>query len=190
VLPRGVADVSGLIIGLVLGCSWPDSHVKESPKGTGVASYSACPTDIVDAPVETVWALLTNLAGWGTFFDVRVNSVEPPGPPVVGQRMQGESGPRMLHLRVAFEFTRIDTIDHKLDIEVQLPFGITVHEALDCTPIDARRCRVNYHCNFALPTGWRGAVAHVLLSRELREGPIDSLSRLKRAAEERHREGA
>jgi hypothetical protein len=152
-----------------------------------VATYSACPTEIIDAPIAAVWTLLTDLAGWGTFFDVRVNHVEPTGPAAVGQRMQGESGPRMLHLGVAFEFTRIDAVEHKLDMRVQLPFGITVHEALDCIPIDARRCRVNYHCNFDFPTGWRGAIARVLLGRELREGPIDSLSRLKRAAEERHR---
>jgi hypothetical protein len=43
-------------------------------------SFTACPTDIVEAPVDVVWKLLTNISGWGSFFDLRVTSVEPPGP--------------------------------------------------------------------------------------------------------------
>ena len=46
-------------------------------------NYMACPTEIVEAPVGVVWKLLTNLSGWGSIFDFRVTSVEPPGP--VGQ---------------------------------------------------------------------------------------------------------
>ena len=42
--------------------------------------YLACPTEIVEAPVGVVWKLLTNIAGWGSFFNVRVISVEPPEP--------------------------------------------------------------------------------------------------------------
>jgi hypothetical protein len=62
------------------------------------APSTACPTAVVDAPIETVWNLLTNLAGWGDFYNVRVTSVEPPGTAVVGQQMRAESGPRWLHL--------------------------------------------------------------------------------------------
>jgi len=43
-------------------------------------NYAACPTEIVEAPVGVVWKLLTNISGWGWFFDVRVTNVEPPGP--------------------------------------------------------------------------------------------------------------
>ena len=78
-------------------------------------TYAACPTEIVEAPIEVVWKLLTNFSGWGGFYDVRVNRVEPPGPAVVGQRMFGESGPRGLHLRVSFEFTRIDEPRRQLE---------------------------------------------------------------------------
>jgi hypothetical protein len=152
------------------------------------AKYTACPTAVVEAPVEVVWGLLTNFAGWGEFYDVRVKSVEPPGPAVIGQQMRGESGPRWLHLGVSFEFTRIET-HRKLEMEIKLPLGITVHEDLDCVPLDENRCRVNYHCHFDFPDGWRGTLLRRLLSRGLTEGPADSLSRLKRAAEETHRDG-
>jgi hypothetical protein len=152
------------------------------------AEFLACPTAVVEAPIDIVWNLLTNLAGWGDFYDVRVKSVDPPGPAVVGQRMRGESGPRWLHLGVSFEFTRIET-HRKLEMQIRMPFGITVHEDMDCLPLDGDRCRVNYHCHFKFPDNWRGALLRRLLSRGLTAGPADSLSRLKRAAEEAHRAG-
>jgi len=72
-------------------------------------SYASCPTAVVNAPVEIVWALLADPAGWG-------------------------------------------------------------HD---------------YHCGFNFPIGWRGALTRVLMRREVNAGPVDSLSRLKRAAEMR-----
>ena len=150
-------------------------------------NYLACPTEIVEAPVGVVWKLLTNISGWGSFFDVRVTRVEPPGPAAEGQRMFGESGPRWLHLGVAFEYTLIDEARYKLELDGSLPFGMTVHEALDCVPLEGGRCRVNYHCSFGFPDGWRARLARVLLRRGLQDGPADSLLRLKRAAEREHR---
>jgi hypothetical protein len=89
---------------------------------------------------------------------------------------------------VSFEFTRLDEANHRLEAAVTLPLGLAVREDLDCVPIDAERCRVNYHCHFGFPAGWRGAIVRRLLSRELEAGPADSLSRLKQAAEQMHRE--
>jgi hypothetical protein len=44
----------------------------------------------------------------------------------------------------------------------------------------------NYHCNFGFTKGWRGAIARTIMRRKLDAGPVDSLSRLKRAAEQRY----
>jgi hypothetical protein len=91
------------------------------------ATFTACPMTAVDASVDVVWGLLTNFAGWGSFYDVRVLCVEPPGPAVVGQRMRGESGPRWLHLGITFEFTRIE-VHRKLEMDHPLPFRRSVSE--------------------------------------------------------------
>jgi hypothetical protein len=40
-----------------------------------------------------------------------------------------------------------------------LPFGLTVEEDLRCTPLDDVHCRVDYHCNFDFPGGWRGTLS-------------------------------
>ena len=145
----------------------------------------SCPTDLVDAPAETVWELLTDPAGWSSFYDLRVMSVEPPGPARVGQRVIGESGPKWLHLAVTVTFTAVDAASRSLGLDVQLPLGIAVKEELGCSVVSPHQCRVSYHCDFALPTAWRGTMARVLLGREFRVGPEDSLRRLKQAAEQR-----
>ncbi len=149
-------------------------------------ALSSCPTSIVNAPVELVWGLLTRPEKWGDFYDVRVTSVEPAGPAVVGQTVFAESGPRLLHLALEFRFTKIDAVNFGLGLDVKLPFGVTVYEDLNCVPIGQDQCRVNYNCGFAFPVGWRGMVARILMRRELNSGPVDSLSRLRRAAEERY----
>jgi hypothetical protein len=149
-------------------------------------AHTSCPTTIVNAPVEIVWSLLTRPEKWGDFYDVRVTSVEPAGPAVVGQTVFAESGPRLLHLALEFCFTKIDAANYELGLDVKFPFGVTVREDLSCVPIGPDQCGVNYHCGFAFPAGWRGTVARFLMSRELNSGPVDSLSRLRRAAEERY----
>src|SRR5712664_1417200 len=88
--------------------------------------YSSCPTSIVNAPVEIVWGLLVHPEEWGDFYDVRIISVQPAGPAVVGQTVFGESGPRRLHLALEFRFTKIDALNYELGLDVKLPFGITV----------------------------------------------------------------
>jgi hypothetical protein len=143
----------------------------------------SCPTGLVNAPIDVVWNLLTDPAGWPSFFDIRVIHIVPPGRAVVGQRICGESGPKIFHLAVTFEYTEIDASRRTIGLNIQLPLGITVRENLSCSAVDDRQCRVNYHCDFGFPTGWRGAIARMILRRELTSGPEDSLSRLTRAAE-------
>jgi hypothetical protein len=146
-------------------------------------THLACPTAIVEAPIDVVWNLLLNTAEWGKFYDVRVISVDPPGPAAAGQRLIGNPGPRFLPLRLVFDFTEVDTLNHRLGIDGRLPFGIRVRENMMITPVDSTRCRVNYNCDFELPTGLRGQILWLLLRRGFDDGPADSLSRLKREAE-------
>jgi hypothetical protein len=146
-------------------------------------THLACPTAIVEAPIDVVWNLLLRTAEWGKFYDLTVLSVDPPGPARPGQRLTGNPGPKFLPLRLVFDFTEVDAVNHRLGIEGRLPFGIRVRENMTITPVDATRCRVNYNCDFELPTGMRGHILWLLLRRGFDSGPADSLSRLKREAE-------
>jgi hypothetical protein len=150
--------------------------------------YANCPTAIVEVPVDRVWALLTAPGGWGDVFDMRLLGVDPSGPAAVGQVIRGETGRKILHLRLAFRMMEIDPEQHRLRMTVDLPFGLVVDEEIRCTALDHGRCRVAYRCNFDFPRGWRGAALRALLARRLDSGPQDSLSRLKSAAERRFTE--
>jgi hypothetical protein len=122
-------------------------------------TYSSCPTSIVNASVDIVWSLLKRPEEWSDFYDVRVSSIEPAGPAAVGQIVFAESCPRLLHLALEFRFTKINAANYELGLGVKFPFGITVREDLSCVPIGRDQCRINYHCDFGFPAGWRGTVA-------------------------------
>jgi hypothetical protein len=52
-------------------------------------AVSVCPADQVQAPVEIVWELLMRPDGYGRFWDLTVEQVEPGGPAVVGRKFFG-----------------------------------------------------------------------------------------------------
>ena len=146
-------------------------------------AYLSCPSVIINAPVEIVWTILMCPEKSTDVFDLRIVSLEPPGPAVVGQIISGETGPRVWHLTIKLRFVKIDAVRCCLGLDVQLPFGITVREQLSCTRLGPDQCRVTYNCDFDFPAGWRGALIRFFLRNRFDAGPADSLSRLQRAAE-------
>jgi uncharacterized protein YndB with AHSA1/START domain len=95
-----------------------------------------CPTEVVFAPAEHIWLLFTDprkLAQW-----TGLNLVEGLACPMsVGDHfVLGAFG-----LRIAF-----DVLDmrppRELTIDVRLPFGVTNHEQVQITPIEAHASRV------------------------------------------------
>lgn len=145
--------------------------------------HVSCPTSIVQAPIETVWSLLTRPERWGEFYDVRIVSVIPPGVASSGQMVDARTGPHLLRLKVQFAFFKVDPAAYELGLDVRLPLGIRVRENMKCVPLEGSRCRVTYNCAFDFPRGLRGALVRRVLRRELDAGPANSLARLKRAAE-------
>ena len=98
-----------------------------------------CPTDVVLAPARAHLDLLTRprkLAQW-----TGIKLVEGPARPMsVGD-----------HLVLGFGVLRItfDVLDmrppRELTLESRLPFGVTNHEQIQITPIDAHSSRVTYN---------------------------------------------
>src|ERR1700681_2948039 len=52
-------------------------------------AVNVCPADRVQASVELVWELLMQPAGYGRFWDLTVERVEPEGPAAAGQKFAG-----------------------------------------------------------------------------------------------------
>ena len=108
---------------------------------------SICPGVIVAAPVELVWA---NLVQWERYYDwadVHVASLEPDGPATAGQTITfgvfgGKTFDRILHF--TFKVEAVQPEKHQIGGHVSFPFGLQQNSTINCTPVDATSCRVQY----------------------------------------------
>ena len=98
-----------------------------------------CPTDVLLAPAERIWHLLTDprkLARWtGT------KLVEGPVCPVsAGDHFVLRAGV----VRITFEVLDMRP-PRQLMLDVALPFGVTIYEQIQITPLDAHSSRVTFN---------------------------------------------
>ena len=98
-----------------------------------------CPTDILLAPAERIWNLLTDprkLAQWTATTLVQ----GPAGPMTAGDHIVVRAGMFRIVLRVV-DLRPLS----QLVLDVRLPFGVTNHEDIQITPIDADSNRVTFN---------------------------------------------
>ena len=105
-------------------------------------AVNVCPADRVQAPVEVVWELLMHPAGYGGFWDMTVERVEPEGPAAVGQRFFAWTLCR--RLRIDGEVLEVDAVRHAIRFHTALPFGLVGDNRIACSPIDAGSCMLRY----------------------------------------------
>lgn len=102
-------------------------------------TMEVCPSEIVHAPPERIWRLLTEpheLTQWsGT------KLVEGPLHPLsVGDRLVLRS----CIMRLSFQVRDAQPF-HYLNLDVRLPFGIINHEQIEVTSISTKACRVTFN---------------------------------------------
>src|SRR5438552_14276107 len=98
-----------------------------------------CPSDVVLAPAERIWTLLTEPKKIARWTGLRV--VEGPASSMsAGDRVVLGKGP----LRITFDVLGLRP-PRELTLDVRFPFGITNHERIQITPIDAHSTRVTYN---------------------------------------------
>jgi uncharacterized protein YndB with AHSA1/START domain len=98
-----------------------------------------CPTDVIFAPAERVWRLVTNpheLAQWTgtTLVDGPARAVS------AGDRLVFRAG--MFH--VTFAVLDVQA-PRQLTLDIALPFAVKNREQIHITPIDAASCRTTFH---------------------------------------------
>jgi hypothetical protein len=105
---------------------------------------NVCPIARVQAPVERVWALLSDPAQYSTWWDATTQSIEPEGLVHIGQVVRATS--RAFARQWDFKFTvlAVDEIHHTLDLHTNLPLGVRMHNHFACTPIDPQSCQVSF----------------------------------------------
>ena len=98
-----------------------------------------CPTDIILAPAERIWHLLTDpreLAQWT-------------GTTLVDAPARAVSSSDRLVFRVGMLRITFDVVDmqapRQLTFDIALPLGIRNREQMQITPIDANSCRMTFN---------------------------------------------
>ena len=107
-------------------------------------SLSVCPVAVVAAPIELVWANLTQWERYFDWADVWVERSEPEGPATAGQTIYfaGKALGRTLHF--TFKVEEVNPERHQLGLHAFFPLGLQEKPHIVCTPIDATTCRVQY----------------------------------------------
>ncbi len=98
-----------------------------------------CPTEIILAPAERVWHLLTSpqdLARWtGTkLADGPTRGVQ------AGDRLAFRAG----IFRIVFDVIEVQD-SRQLTLDIALPFGVTNHEQIEIAAIDPHSCRTTFN---------------------------------------------
>ncbi len=107
-------------------------------------AVNVCPADKVQAPVELVWELLMLPAGYGEFWDMTVEQVEPEGLASAGQRFVGWSRAMCRRWRIEGEVLEVDAVRHQIRFRTSLPLGLVGDNRITCTPIDAGSCLLRF----------------------------------------------
>jgi uncharacterized protein YndB with AHSA1/START domain len=107
-------------------------------------TLNVCPVDRVRAPIDRVWELLVQPAGYGQFWDLTVERVEPDGPAVTGQKLVGWSRALGRRWRVEGEIQDVDAEMHQILFRMSLPLGVVGHNRIVCAPIDEGSCTLRF----------------------------------------------
>jgi len=105
---------------------------------------SVCPIATVNAPVEQIWALLSEPDNYALWWDAQTRSIEPKGAVQPGQKILAQSRALGKGWNVTITVERVDSSKRQIDLTTSLPLGITVHNHIVCTPLDRATCRVTF----------------------------------------------
>jgi len=103
-------------------------------------SVSVCPMDIINAPIEKVWTLLSEPANYALWWEPQTRSIVPEGRAQSGQKIHAKAS----GLDVNVIVNSCDESKHQIHLTTMLPFGITVHSHITFTPLENGTCQVSF----------------------------------------------
>ena len=107
-------------------------------------TLSVCPAATIAAPIERVWALLTDPHQVGAWSDARLEEAVPDGPVQVHQRLRFSAAALGKRWPVVMTVTGDAPERHSLDLDITLPFGIVHHEHISVVSVGEDTTHVQY----------------------------------------------
>ena len=105
---------------------------------------TVCPMDVVNAPVESVWELLSDPLLYGTWTDAQPVRIAPEGPATPGQMVYATTRGLGRTWNVTLKVEMVNAERHQITLFSQLLLGIANHATITCTALDATTCRVQF----------------------------------------------
>ena len=106
--------------------------------------FTLCPSAVVEAPVESVWELLSEPALYQEWSDIRTDRIVPEGKASPGQVLYGKTSGLGRTWDVTIRVERVNPEKHRVQLLATLPLGVVNHVTITGTPIDSASCRVQY----------------------------------------------
>ena len=103
-------------------------------------SVNVCPMDVVHAPIERVWNLLSEPANYDVWWDAKTQSIVPEGHAQAGQRVHAKAGGFNIFLTI----DAVDESKHQIHYTSKFPFGITGFNHLTCTALPDSTTQVSF----------------------------------------------
>ena len=107
-------------------------------------TVSVCPITTINAPVERVWAFLSEPANYALWWDAQTRSITPEGHALAGQKIYAQTKSLGKWWDVNIVVEMVDDAKHQLQLKTILPLGITVHNHITCAPLDSANSRVTF----------------------------------------------
>lgn len=107
-------------------------------------SVSVCPIAVVAAPLDRVWAFLSNLSSYDLWWDARTDAIAPGGPAQPGQTVYAHTYDLGWRRNVTTVVEQVDAARHRIQLTSTLPFGIVGHNQFVCTAVDGASTRVQF----------------------------------------------
>lgn len=144
---------------------------------------TVCPATKVNASLEKIWSLLYEPAKYDTWADANIVSIKPSGYAQTGQIIKLTSRSVGIKWNISMNVINVDKNRHCIFMETHLPFNLTLKNTISCIAYDERTCLVRYGWEAIFPSGFKGRILELLLSKPFEKSIEDSLFRLKDAAE-------
>lgn len=105
---------------------------------------ATCPVDDVNAAAGDVWSLIADPHKLDLWWDARVQTVDPDGPMVAGQRITATTRAFAHTFHPHFLVEEVDAARHRVRITAWLPFGLIDRATITCTPAGPSRSRLSF----------------------------------------------
>jgi Polyketide cyclase / dehydrase and lipid transport len=107
-------------------------------------AVETCPADLINAPVEKVWSLLSDPSRYDGWWDAITTRIDPPGPAAANQTIQGWTQALGKRWMVNIRVESVDAERHQIRFRSTLPLGIGAMNHISCAAIDSATCRVQF----------------------------------------------